>query len=43
MSYIVRTGNLAAAPELRQGERGPYTYARVTRQIVPKWPSPNTN
>lgn len=29
MSYIVRTGNLAAAPELRQGERGPYTYARV--------------
>lgn len=23
------TLNLAAAPELRQGERGPYTYARV--------------
>ncbi|MFF7684517.1 single-stranded DNA-binding protein [Microbacterium sp. NPDC007973] len=29
MSYITRTGNLAATPELRQGERGPYTYARV--------------
>lgn len=29
MSYITRTGNLAAAPELREGERGPYTYARV--------------
>ena len=29
MSYITRTGNLAAKPELRQGERGPYTYARV--------------
>nr|WP_181716211.1 single-stranded DNA-binding protein [Cryobacterium sp.]QJS06013.1 primosomal replication protein, single-strand binding protein [Cryobacterium sp.] len=29
MSHITRTGNLAAKPELRQGERGPYTYARV--------------
>lgn len=29
MSYITRTGNLAATPELRQGEYGPYTYARV--------------
>lgn len=29
MSYITRTGNLAGAPELREGERGPYTYARV--------------
>ncbi len=29
MSYITRTGNLAATPELRQGERGAYTYARV--------------
>lgn len=29
MSYITRTGNLAAAPELRVGEHGPYTYARV--------------
>ncbi len=29
MSHIVRTGNLAATPELRQGDRGPYTYARV--------------
>lgn len=29
MSYIVRTGNLAAAPKLQQGERGSYTYARV--------------
>lgn len=29
MSYITRTGNLAATPELRQGENGPYTYARV--------------
>lgn len=29
MSYITRTGNLAGAPELRDGERGPYTYARV--------------
>jgi single-strand DNA-binding protein len=29
MSHITRTGNLAAKPELRQGERGPYTFARV--------------
>lgn len=29
MSFITRTGNLAAKPELRQGERGPYTYAHV--------------
>ena len=29
MSYIVRTGNLAATPKLQQGERGSYTYARV--------------
>ncbi len=29
MSYITRTGNLAGTPELREGERGPYTYARV--------------
>ena len=29
MSYITRTGNLAEAPKLREGERGPYTYARV--------------
>ncbi|MGW9114502.1 single-stranded DNA-binding protein [Microbacterium sp. NPDC055683] len=29
MSYITRTGNLAAAPTLREGEKGPYTYARV--------------
>ncbi|UEJ84622.1 single-stranded DNA-binding protein (plasmid) [Brachybacterium halotolerans subsp. kimchii] len=29
MSYIVRTGNLARTPELQQGERGSYTYARV--------------
>lgn len=29
MSYIVRTGNLASTPELREGERGAYTYARV--------------
>ncbi|WP_295818875.1 single-stranded DNA-binding protein [uncultured Microbacterium sp.] len=28
-SYITRTGNLAATPELRQGEKGPYTYARI--------------
>ena len=28
-SYIVRTGNLAATPELRQGEKGPYAYARI--------------
>lgn len=29
MSHITRTGNLAATPELRQGERGAYTYARI--------------
>lgn len=29
MSYIVRTGNLAATPELREGDRSSYTYARV--------------
>ncbi|MEA5655101.1 single-stranded DNA-binding protein [Cutibacterium granulosum] len=29
MSYIVRTGNLAGTPELREGEHGPYTFARV--------------
>lgn len=29
MSYITRTGNLAGTPELREGERGPYTYARI--------------
>lgn len=29
MSHITRTGNLAATPELRQGECGAYTYARV--------------
>lgn len=29
MSYITRTGNLAATPVLRQGERGPYAYARI--------------
>lgn len=29
MSYITRTGNLAETPTLRQGERGPYAYARV--------------
>lgn len=29
MSYITRTGNLAAAPTLREGEKGPYTFARV--------------
>ena len=28
-SYITRTGNLAATPELREGEKGPYTYARI--------------
>jgi len=28
-SYITRTGNLAATPELRQGEKGPYTFARI--------------
>jgi single-strand DNA-binding protein len=29
MSYITRTGNLAETPKLREGEHGPYTYARV--------------
>lgn len=29
MSHITRTGNLAATPTLREGENGPYTYARV--------------
>lgn len=30
MSYITRTGNLAATPVLRESEEGkPYTYARV--------------
>lgn len=29
MSYISRTGNLAATPTLRQGENGSYCYARV--------------
>ena len=29
MSHITRTGNLAATPTLRDGDRGPYTYARV--------------
>lgn len=29
MSYITRTGNLAATPELRSGDKGSYTYARV--------------
>ena len=29
MSYIVRTGNLASTPELREGEYGSYTFARV--------------
>lgn len=29
MSYITRTGNLAATPTLREGESGPYTFARV--------------
>src|SRR5699024_7564224 len=29
MSYITRTGNLAGAPTLREGDRGPYTYARI--------------
>ncbi len=29
MSYITRTGNLAETPTLREGEHGPYTYARV--------------
>lgn len=29
MRYITGVGNLAAAPTLREGENGPYTYARV--------------
>lgn len=29
MSHITRTGNLASTPTLRDGDRGPYTYARV--------------
>lgn len=29
MSHITRTGNLAATPTLREGENGPYAYARV--------------
>ena len=29
MSYITRTGNLAETPTLREGDNGPYTYARV--------------
>lgn len=29
MGYITLTGNLAATPILREGEKGPYTYARV--------------
>ncbi len=29
MSYIARTGWLAATPELRDGEHGPYCFARV--------------
>lgn len=29
MTYITRTGNLAEAPTLREGESGVYTYARV--------------
>lgn len=29
MSYITRTGNLAETPKLREGEHGPYTYARI--------------
>lgn len=29
MSYIIRTGNLAATPKLREGDKGPYTFARV--------------
>lgn len=27
--YITRTGNLAKTPELRAGEKGSYTYARI--------------
>ncbi len=29
MSHISRTGNLAGTPVLRQGPKGPYTYAAV--------------
>lgn len=29
MSYISRTGNLAGTPKLREGDKGPYTFARV--------------
>lgn len=29
MSYITRTGNLTDTPTLREGQNGPYTYARV--------------
>lgn len=29
MSHITRTGNLAGTPTLREGEHGPYTYARI--------------
>jgi len=29
MSYITRTGNLAKTPELREGEKSSYAYARV--------------
>lgn len=29
MSFISRTGNLAATPTLREGENGPYTFAKV--------------
>lgn len=29
MSYITRTGNLAGTPTLHEGDRGPYTYARI--------------
>lgn len=29
MGYITRTGNLAGTPTLHEGDRGPYTYARI--------------
>lgn len=29
MSYIIREGNLASTPELRQSDKGPYTFAQV--------------
>lgn len=29
MSFISRTGNLASTPVLREGENGPYTFAKV--------------